>query len=254
MTGIRRIKLTICWCAIAVCVMFLFCSFAFAQEAPVFAWERDVHNHWQLDQQGERINLGEHVLDEALVCSVCGSQVVAWDDGSGDVGNYDEHGNFVHGTSFDADGAVTYDGRHILSYDENGVLVLDVEYINGVLFGETTFTADTEGNAIPVKQIAYYDDGTTSVNEYDEHGNCVSSKSYEADGTLSVEILSEYLLDADGWYYEAKSTTRFSEGRYSTGSTTSIATRFWRSIPTPMVRYGITIPMSMNTQTAARYG
>lgn len=210
-----------CFVWILMVSLLFTCGAAFAEApvypgadlaAPVFEWERDLYTHWQLDESGQAVNTAEHTLDDMGFCAVCGSEVWDYGDGAGDVNNYDEYGNLLHYTGFEADGVIFNDARHILTYDENGVLVRDLEFIGGVLFGEYIYTADADGNQIPVKQSAWYDDGTSAVNEYDQHGNCVRSASYEADGSLSAETLMEYALDEDGWYYECKNTVRFADG------------------------------------------
>lgn len=192
----------------------LVCSMAAAEERipPVFAWERDLHTHWQLDAAKQPIHTAEHTLDDMMVCTVCGSEIWDFGDGSGDVNNYDEQGNLLRYTSFAADGTIISEISHHLTYDENGVLVLDLEFVDGVFLTEYVYQADADGNAIPVTQTAYFDDGTVSVNEYDEYGNCVRSASYEADGSLSAETLTEYAMGDDGWYHEYRIMTRFADG------------------------------------------
>lgn len=209
-----------CFVWILMVSLLFTCAAAFAEAPvfpeidlvpPVFEWERDLSSHWQLDENDEIINAGEHTLDDELFCTVCGSEVWDYGDGSGSVSNYDEQVNLLHYTSFE-NGVVTYDDRHILTYDENGVLALDLEFIDGVFFGEYIYAADEEGNAIPVKESAWYEDGASAVNEYDQYGNCVRSASFEPDGSLSVEIITEYALADDGGFYECRSTTLFASG------------------------------------------
>ena len=204
-----------CFVLLLLMSILLTCGVAMAEEpvAPVFEWERDLYTHWQLDENGQPINSGEHTKNEdTMLCAVCGSEVWDYGDGYGSVTNYDEKGNMLQYTDFEPDGVIPNDIRHILTYDENGVLVLDLEFINGVFFGEYVYTANAEGNAIPVTQTAYFDDGTVSTNWYDEHGNCVRSASFDADGSLAFETLSEYAQSENGWFYECKTISRFAEG------------------------------------------
>ncbi len=201
---------------VALCLMvFVLLASSFAEElvVPVFEWERDLYTHWQLDENSHPVNAGEHTLDDAMFCTVCGSEIWDYGDGSGSgsVNNYDEQGNLVHYTDF-AEGVIENDSRHILTYDENGVLILDLEFIGGVFFGEYTYAADENGNAVPVKTTVWYDDGTSAENEYDQYGNCVRSASYEADGSLVSETLMEYAMNEYGWYYECKTLARFTSG------------------------------------------
>lgn len=184
---------------------------ACAEESPFF-WERDGVTHWQLDASGAIINQGEHTIsNENLRCTVCGCEILDWGDGSIDVTDYDEYGNLLRYTSF-ADGEKTYESIHVLTYGEDGVVLSDKEYLNGTLYGETIYTISAEGEQLPVTVTVWNDDGTTSVNEYDEHGNCICSVIYAEDGAVIHETLSEFALDDNGWYYECKTTSRFDSG------------------------------------------
>lgn len=198
--------------AVLLLMAMLFSAGCAAEEMlPVFTWQRDLVNHWQLNEDGEATGLAPHTLDDALVCTECGSEIYVWDD-SGDIHDYDEMGNLLRSTSFDENGEVVTEILHQLTYSEDGVLLLDLEYVDGVFCGEYVYRADDDGMSIPVRQTFYHDDGTFSVNEYDEFGNMVYAVVYEADGTWIVESFSEYEMVEDGWFYEAKSTTRYATG------------------------------------------
>lgn len=176
-------------------------------------WQRDLTSHWRLDESGAVTDLAPHTLDDMLLCSVCGSEIIDFGDGSGDVINYDAQDNIVRYTSFQADGSISYESLHQLTYDDNGHLTLDVEYVNGVLACETSYTVDADGfYPLPVKSTYYNDDGSFSVNDYDEHGNVIRSAIMEADGTVSYEAIGEFVLGEEGWYYEARNTASFADG------------------------------------------
>lgn len=151
---------------------------------PAFEWERDVHTHWQLDEDGAIINRGDHTLDEMMICTVCGSEV--WDLGDGTVviTDYDEYGNVLRYTVWEA-GEVTGEIVCALVCDENGMIQTQTEYLDGVL-------------------ACRY--------EYDENGNCVRFLSYDEEGAVSSETFTEYALDADGWYYACRTETTFATG------------------------------------------
>lgn len=198
---------------LTLAALFLLCA-ACAEEAalPVFAWERNAADHWQLDESGAIINQSAHTIsEEDLRCTVCGCELLDWGDGTFDVTDYDEYGNLLHYTYYEND-VVLYDSVHALTCNEDGVVLKDVEYINGVLYGESVYTVNENSDQIPVTQTAWNDDGTTSTNFYDEHGNCIRSAIFEADGTVSFEELTEYALNEDGWYYEAVISNRFATG------------------------------------------
>lgn len=195
-----------------LCLIFSAHSEAAAPELPVFAWQRDSINHWQLTQEGAITDLAPHALDDALLCTVCGSEIWLFEDGAADVNDYDEYGNLTRYTSLDAQGAIVTETVHAYEYNEEGVVLRDLEFYNGVFCAESLFTVTEEGEQIPVSQTAYNNDGTTSVNTYDEHGNLVHSAVFTADGTVEFETITEYTLDDDGCYYALRETSRFTEG------------------------------------------
>lgn len=175
---------------------------------PVFEWERNAAEHWHVLESGETADAAAHTLGDGLICTVCGSEVWAFDDGYADIYDYDEHGNIVRYSSFDGEGTLTYEQSTSYTYDENGVPLSSLEFVNGVLFGKSTFALSPEGETVPVAQYAWYDDGTWALNEFDEYGNCVRAVAYDADDSILSEIISEYKRGgAWNWFYESKNTT-----------------------------------------------
>ena len=193
-------------------------AFACAEDVvlPTFAWEHDGLNHWQLDASGAAVNLGAHDTGDGWLCIVCGSEILDWGDGCYDVTDYDAYGNVVRYSSYDAEGNLTGEIINVLTLNEDGLPLKVLEYFNGVLCGEYIYTVNEAGDWLPVSYTAWNDDGTTSVNQYDEHGNCVYAAVYEADGALFHETFSEYAPIEDEWfgiwYYECKTTSRFASG------------------------------------------
>ena len=161
-------------------------AFATAEEPamPTFQWQRDAQKHWQTSPADAQ----PHTLDELSVCTVCGCELLDWGDGSVDVYDYDEYGNCTRYTCIDSDGVITLEIVHALTY-ENGLLVMDREFYDGVFLCETIYA----GDHIPVKMTTWNDDGTISINEYDEHGNCVHAYILAADGTVDFETISEFV-------------------------------------------------------------
>ncbi len=194
------------------CLVLALPAFSLAEEAaaspslPAFEWERNGLGHWHVLENGEKADIGAHALENVL-CTVCGSEVWLYDDLSADVYDYDEFGNLLRYSSFDTQEELIYEMVYVLECDEEGRVLTSREYVDGVLVSESAFTISAEGESIPATQKTWYDDGAWTLNEYDEHGNCVRATSYDAENNLAAETLSEYMLGSDGWYYEAKSTT-----------------------------------------------
>lgn len=170
---------------------------------PVFEWDRDAKEHWHVAENGEKADAAPHVMQDVF-CEVCGSEIWLFDDGYADVSNYDEYGELVRSTSYDEQGVVNYDCAYAYGYDENGNKLWEKQYEQGVFVAEAVYALNAEGENWPVWSASYYDDGTSARNEYDAHGNVIKAYTYDADGAVTYESTSEYALNADGWYYEAK--------------------------------------------------
>lgn len=200
--------------SVLLLALLLLLAAAFAEEIalPTFIWEHDGLTHWQLDTDGAVINQGAHNTADSWLCSICGADILDWGDGTYDVSDYDEYGNLVRSSCYDENGLLTYQSIHVLTCNEDGVILKDVEYINGVLYGESLYTVTEDGMQLPVSSTVWNDDGTTSVNQYDKHGNCVYAAIYEADGSVFFETISEFALSDDGWYYECTTTSRYATG------------------------------------------
>lgn len=178
---------------------------------PAFEWERDLHAHWQLAENGAIINRGEHDAGDDLICSVCGSEFWIWDDGCVDVTDYDEYGNTLRYTSFQ-DGELVFDVVHALVVNEDGVVLEDREFQGGQLASETIYAVNADGEQLTVR-ATFWDAGVlSSVDEYDENGNCIRSAYYAGDGEFSMETLTEFAQNEDGGWYERRTITRFGSG------------------------------------------
>ena len=185
---------------------------------PPLAWETDPANHWQLDASGAIVNQGAHDSGDSWTCSVCGSDILVWDDGSADVTDYDAYGNTVRFTTYDENGEVTYQSRHVLTCNEDGIILKDQEYLGGQLYSETTYTVNENGEQIPTGSHSWYEDGTSASSQYDEFGNCVYSATYDENGVVDCEIFCEFAPIEDEWfglyYYECKNLIRYPSGEF----------------------------------------
>ena len=68
-------------------------------------WVCDFNSHWHLCECGEEMGKGAHTL-EHVNCTVCGSEIVVWEDGSKEVTVYNDHGDNIQFTSYAPDGSV----------------------------------------------------------------------------------------------------------------------------------------------------
>lgn len=178
---------------------------------PTFAWERNGTEHWRQLPSGEKADLGAHNIVETI-CTVCGSEIYLFDDGSADVSDYNEHEDLIRYTSFDSDGNVSNAIVYTYEYDEEGNKLLSQEFSGDVLVSEISYAVGPDGEQLPVEQVTYYDDDTWSINEYDAFGNMVHGAAYDADGNVQYEEFTEYKLNTDGEYYEFSKVGLFAEG------------------------------------------
>lgn len=175
---------------------------------PAFEWERDALNHWKVEADGNSSAPEKHSIDpETMICSGCGVEVWLYDDGAADLSSYNDQGELLWYASFDSAGEKTGEGAFSYEYDEAGSKVRECQYENGMLVAQTVFVMGEDGETHPVWSESYYDDGTWARNEYDGYGNCIKAYTYDANNAVTSETISEYALNADGWYYEAKTTT-----------------------------------------------
>lgn len=174
-------------------------------------WDRDAKEHWQLCECSEKMEVAAHELDDESVCSVCGSEV--WDYGdSADVYNYDENGNMLRSTSFDAEGSVVSETIWEYTYDEDGNMQQVKIYTDGVLTEEEFYAAGEDGEFYKESIMMYHEDGSKTKNAYDANGNVIYMASYNADGKVEHESWSEYAQTEDGEFYEAKVESTYEDG------------------------------------------
>ncbi len=178
---------------------------AFAEESdlPRFEWERDGFQHWHVDANGKKTDVGAHQLADSR-CTVCGSEVWAFDDASADVSDYNEQGDLVRYTSFAEDGSVTMELLYAYEYDETGRMLLSREYTGTELTGEMAYVITEEGLSVPAQQLTWYADGSWDLHEYDLNSDLIHTASFTPSGNVTYEEFSEYAPAAGGATYEAK--------------------------------------------------
>lgn len=174
-------------------------------------WETDSKEHWkQCDDCEEKTEIGEHTLNDESKCTVCGSEIIDFGD-TVSVYTYDEQGNITRIAEYDAENNLVSDIANEFEYDSDGNILKEAQYIDGKLCGEAEYTV-ADGESIPTKYTGYYEDGSKYVNEYDSYGNNAKMISYNADGTVELQIESQYAQGTDGEWYEVNRTESYSDG------------------------------------------
>lgn len=175
-------------------------------DIPEGPWERDPEKHWKTDANGEIVYSGEHELGEDWKCSVCGCEIIDWGDGSFDINSYDGYGNITRSTSYE-NGEVTFESVNEYFYNNYGNVLFYNSYENGVLTGEYSFAVNTEGYSVLQEIKTFYDDGSYSVESYNENGDSMKYVVYDENDNILHETTYEYELTEDGFTYTSKNLT-----------------------------------------------
>ena len=179
--------------------------------AALEGWDRNGTEHWHNCECGEKLDAAAHSLDDMNTCTVCGSEVIDWGDGTFDVYNHDENGNIVRGSSFSKGGELLQEYVYEREYDADGNPIWEKVFTDGVLTSEAGYTTDENGTW-QTGYTDYYEDGGKSVVEYNFEGEITHYQSYDADGALEHESFSEFAYDEDGNIYEASCTDVYASG------------------------------------------
>lgn len=177
---------------------------------PAFAWERNALEHWRSLPDGMQ-DRAAHILADGA-CTICGSEILIFEDGSADVSDYNAQGDLTRYTAFDADGVISLELCYAYDYDEAGRLLAAREFQADVLVSEVIYTTDTNGEPVPASYVLYYDDGSWTVDEYDLLGCLTHSAEYNAEGALAFETFCEYALSDGGKRYEALRLISYPDG------------------------------------------
>lgn len=169
------------------------------------AWECDAKEHWHVCEDGTKLDIAAHTLNDMDICEVCNTRIIDLGDGSFDIDRFNEYDDIVFSASYDSNGQITHECRYELEYDENGHKTHEKHYDDGILCDETYYTF-REDDIYPVKNISYQPDGFRFVNEYDENGDNVLAYGYDENGEESYRVLTEYAESDDGERYESKQT------------------------------------------------
>lgn len=172
-------------------------------------WNMDVTQHWKVcDECGEKTQVGKHTFDEAARCTECNSEVYEWGETVG-VYTYDEYENIIRMAEYDMEGVLLSEIVNVYEYDDDGNMMSAKEYFDGELSCETEYYVSDD---ISSRSIQYYGDGSKSVTENDQFGNCVLLVSYDVDGNEDMRAVSEFAENSEGGWYENACTETYSDG------------------------------------------
>ena len=148
-------------------------------------WDVNMTEHWKLDANGEKTELGVHEVADGR-CTGCGALVDVV-DGTTYVLSFDSYGNIRDDLTYAPDGECIVDFHYERTYHENGVWESDFVYIQGVLNTKVVYGyADVEtGEGLYVaQQYEYEPDGSYRVMHGDTNGSVYALDGYSASGEL----------------------------------------------------------------------
>jgi len=179
--------------------------------APLEGWDRNATEHWRNCECGEKLDAAVHTLDDLNVCTICGSEILDWGDGTFNVYDYDETGATIRDSSFSKGGELLMEYVYDREYDAEGNLVTEKVLVDGVLCTEASYTTDENGTW-QTGYTDYYEDGSKDIIEYNVDGEITHSQHLNADGVMELETFTEYAYTDDGEIYGAKNTEVAADG------------------------------------------
>lgn len=188
-------------------IALLFVSFAMGETT----WDRDLFEHWILNETDERTNVGAHQMNKDT-CEICSSSFWVYDDGSAEIHTYNAYEDLTHYSYYESDGVLSDDYVYIYKYDDSGKKLASFTYYFGILTEESEYALDPFGNSIIIKSIGFNDDGSESVTLCDNYGNTILSSMTDENGNLVFEETFEYTYGDDGFPLRTIQSTRFDDG------------------------------------------
>ncbi len=154
-------------------------------------WYADLDGHWQKCECGATINKEMHnVKDDE--CTICGSEIVFYEDGGAQLTLYNEHGDPTYCATYAEDESLMFEGSYEYTYDENGDMHSEAYYDNGVPSYEFEYAHSESGETYLADAVYYHEDGTKSFCKYDVNGNYLYYANLDAEGNVLDATEYEY--------------------------------------------------------------
>ena len=180
---------------LALALMLVLSACASGESAEI-NWDRDINEHWVNGEEGEKLKVAEHTLDENGVCTVCGAEINSYGEGSAEIYDYlDEEGNYPTRMTVYENGEVVIDAIAEYEFDEEGKLLHNAVYVDGKIYEEYYPQEYTS--------IFYEEDGSYAKKILNEAEGINVYMAYDAEGTILYEHY--YQPKNDGENYLAKS-------------------------------------------------
>ena len=171
---------------IALLVMLLCCACACAEDGE---WHVSMTEHWKLDPNGEKTDLGDHALTDGR-CTVCGALVDVV-DGITYVLSFSSYGDIQDDLAYTPDGECFMNFHYERTFTENGLWESDSVYRHGVLESKMVYgytNMETGEGMHLAQQYEYAEDGSCRMMSMDMDGDVYALTGYDAAG----EVLYTY--------------------------------------------------------------
>ena len=162
--------------------------------APTYDWVCDFDSHWRVCECGEEFEKTAHTIDN-VNCTVCGSELIAWEDGTKQVTAYNDYGDYCQFTYYDTDGTILSDERMEYVYTADGKFTSMKAYLNGSLYSEYEYELDSAGAIYMATQTSYFEDGSYQIDTYDAEFNTLRTVYYDAFEKCEIDRRFAYSED-----------------------------------------------------------
>lgn len=158
-------------------------------------WVCDFDSHWRICDCGEEMVRAPHNLEE-VNCTVCGSELVTFGDGTRQITAYTRYGDCSQFISYDSDGNPTIDERYDYVYDGAGNMSSMNAYSNGFHYASYEYTLGSDGSVYMSSHTSYYEDGSYQLDTYNENFNTLRTVAFDA--TEKIENDHRFTYSEDG--------------------------------------------------------
>lgn len=189
---ISKKLLIIALTAVAAMSVFTACTDKPEENKQIADWHADMKQHWQINEAGEKVELGAHELDTAKFCNICYHTAYDFSDGSYTLAKHNAHKDVVHAEYYTNNGDLEKTMDFEYEYDDEGNMTSEKSYENGALIFESKKAINKDGFGYNEYEIYYLGDGSKTLYEYDTNYSLTAEKVYLADGSLKTETKFEY--------------------------------------------------------------
>lgn len=167
-------------------------------------WVADNLGHYLSCSKGnERINAGEHTVNDEHICTVCGAEVIAFSPKNLEITVFNEFGFAKTYTSYYGSNIVY---REETKFEKSGDTYTGYKIYSGEdLVEEGKFASVNADGYVLSQKTQYYEDGEYSIYLYNEHGDYTKCTDYNKNGEEISVTEREFVYNENGICIQRKS-------------------------------------------------